>query len=107
MGTDIPDITAGVLAAAAAALSGGAEAVLGPAKDGGYYCVGSTQPMPAMFHVRASARNSHRGLCSISDEGFCGLKRGCCEAEGIGHASACAAAMATARRTSCGARTVC
>jgi hypothetical protein len=39
IGTDIPDISSGLLAAAAAALQRH-DAVLGPAADGGYYLLG-------------------------------------------------------------------
>lgn len=42
-GTDVPGLTAGVLASAAAALlSGDFDAVVGPARDGGYYLIGMT-----------------------------------------------------------------
>ena len=48
IGADIPDLSADVLQAAAAALQD-APAVIGPAKDGGYYLLGLGSPMPFLF----------------------------------------------------------
>ena len=44
MGTD-----AGLVGAAAAALAGGAEVVIGPAEDGGYYLLGLGASLPWLF----------------------------------------------------------
>lgn len=49
MGTDVPELTAGHLAAAAAALASPNDAVLIPAHDGGYGLIGLRQPAPALF----------------------------------------------------------
>lgn len=49
IGTDCPTLAAGDLADAFAALAGGADAVFGPAADGGYYLVGLRQAAPTMF----------------------------------------------------------
>ena len=48
IGADIPDLSADVLQAAAAALQD-APAVIGPAEDGGYYLLGLRSPMPFLF----------------------------------------------------------
>ncbi|MGM0412423.1 MAG: TIGR04282 family arsenosugar biosynthesis glycosyltransferase [Pseudomonadota bacterium] len=49
VGSDCPGLTAGVLSSALAALEAGADAVLGPAEDGGYYLIGLRRPAPALF----------------------------------------------------------
>ena len=50
VGMDTPQLTAGLLAQACTALSAdGADAVLGPALDGGYWTIGLQQPDPAVF----------------------------------------------------------
>lgn len=49
IGSDCPALTPGYLHAAAAALENGAEAVLGPAEDGGYVLIGARQSVPALF----------------------------------------------------------
>jgi rSAM/selenodomain-associated transferase 1 len=49
IGTDCPTLEATGLADAFAALAGGADAVFGPAADGGYYLVGLQQPAPTLF----------------------------------------------------------
>jgi len=51
IGTDIPTLTAGHLLAAAAQLEGGADAVFGPAFDGGYYLVAVRRPEPALLDL--------------------------------------------------------
>ena len=51
VGTDIPQLTAGALADAFAALAG-SDVVLGPTADGGYYLIGMTRPQPAAWEVR-------------------------------------------------------
>lgn len=48
VGSDCPALTAGTLREAAAALEG-ADVVLGPALDGGYYLVGLQRPRPEIF----------------------------------------------------------
>ena len=49
MGTDCPALTAGDIRSAAAALAGGADAVVLPAEDGGYVLIGVRSPQPALF----------------------------------------------------------
>lgn len=49
VGTDCPGLGSDDLNTAFAALRGGADAVFGPAHDGGYYLVGLRQPAPALF----------------------------------------------------------
>ncbi|HPA18699.1 MAG TPA: TIGR04282 family arsenosugar biosynthesis glycosyltransferase [Verrucomicrobiae bacterium] len=48
LGGDCPYVDAEILGAAAASLDG-ADVVLGPATDGGYYLIGMTQPLPGLF----------------------------------------------------------
>lgn len=48
-GTDIPALDATVLERAFGALESGADAVFGPALDGGYYLVGLRKPQPELF----------------------------------------------------------
>jgi len=49
IGADAPHVPAGSLAEAAEALAEGAELVLGPAADGGYYLIGLRAPAPGLF----------------------------------------------------------
>lgn len=49
IGSDCPALTPGYLHAAAAALESGAEAVIGPAEDGGYVLIGARRSVPALF----------------------------------------------------------
>ena len=49
VGTDIPDLDAGVLHRAFRALDE-ADVVVGPALDGGYYLLGLKRPAPELFH---------------------------------------------------------
>ena len=49
VGSDCPGLTADVLSSALAALEAGADAVLGPAEDGGYYLIRPRRPAPALF----------------------------------------------------------
>lgn len=51
IGTDCPGLSAADLHAAAAALAGDCDAVLGPAADGGYYLIGLRRPLAALFHA--------------------------------------------------------
>ena len=49
LGADVPDLSVRHVAAAAAALVGGAEVVIGPAEDGGYYLLGLGATLPWLF----------------------------------------------------------
>ncbi|MGB5339473.1 MAG: TIGR04282 family arsenosugar biosynthesis glycosyltransferase [Gammaproteobacteria bacterium] len=49
VGTDIPSLKAGDIAAACAALTGDSDTVLGPAVDGGYYLIGLRTHHAALF----------------------------------------------------------
>ncbi len=49
IGGDCPQLTGAHLSAAFAALAD-ADAVVGPAADGGYYLIGLRRPLPALFH---------------------------------------------------------
>ena len=49
LGADVPDLSVRQIAAAAAALAGGAEVVIGPAEDGGYYLLGLGAVLPWLF----------------------------------------------------------
>jgi rSAM/selenodomain-associated transferase 1 len=49
IGTDIPGLEASDIDAAFQALHGGADVVLGPARDGGYYLIGMKQADPDVF----------------------------------------------------------
>ena len=50
MGSDLPALPVAYLGEAARALTtGGADVVLGPAEDGGYYLIGLTRPAPELF----------------------------------------------------------
>lgn len=50
MGSDLPALPAAYLGEAARTLTGGgADVVLGPAEDGGYYLIGLTRPAPDLF----------------------------------------------------------
>ncbi len=49
IGSDLPALPPAYIAAAFAALDAGADVALGPAEDGGYYLVATTQPRPELF----------------------------------------------------------
>ncbi len=49
IGTDAPGVDAGVISRASRVLPS-AEAVIGPASDGGYYLIGLTRHRPELFH---------------------------------------------------------
>jgi hypothetical protein len=49
LGSDVPHLALARLGEAAAALAGGADVVLGPAVDGGYYLLGLRGPAPSLF----------------------------------------------------------
>lgn len=53
IGSDCPAMTAGYLRAAAAALTAGADAVLGPAEDGGYVLIGLRRAAAEVFEAIA------------------------------------------------------
>jgi len=70
IGADAPHLPEAILAEAAAALDAGADVVLGPAADGGYYLIGLGAPEPALFagipwssaQVLATTRERGRAL---------------------------------------------
>jgi len=49
IGADAPHLPVEWIAEAATALEGGADVVLGPATDGGYYLIGLRRPAPGLF----------------------------------------------------------
>lgn len=49
IGSDLPSLPPAYIAHAFARLEGGADVVLGPAEDGGYYLIATTAPHPALF----------------------------------------------------------
>ena len=49
IGSDLPSLPPSHISAAFDALEAGAEVVLGPADDGGYYLIGLSRPTPALF----------------------------------------------------------
>ena len=51
VGTDTPDLHADDLSEAAHALQDGADVVLGPAEDGGYWLIGLRSPVRALFEA--------------------------------------------------------
>ncbi len=51
IGTDAPTLTRSDLATALDAHRNGADAVIGPALDGGYYLIGLTSPLPTAFAI--------------------------------------------------------
>lgn len=53
VGTDIPGLSAADLRQATACLEDGADAVLGPAEDGGYWLIGLRHSHPALFEHMA------------------------------------------------------
>jgi rSAM/selenodomain-associated transferase 1 len=53
-GSDLPQLRARALQQGFAALRDGAEVVLGPSADGGYYLVGLTRPQPEIFDLPMS-----------------------------------------------------
>jgi rSAM/selenodomain-associated transferase 1 len=50
IGADTPHLPSARLAEARTALQEGADVVLGPAEDGGYYLIGLRQPAPTLLH---------------------------------------------------------
>ena len=51
VGTDCPELSLEDITAAAERLSGGADAVLGPAEDGGYYLIGLRRTAATLFRA--------------------------------------------------------
>ncbi|MCA1668772.1 MAG: glycosyltransferase, partial [Thermomicrobia bacterium] len=49
IGSDLPSLPPAYIAQAFARLDDGAEVVLGPAEDGGYYLIAAATPHPALF----------------------------------------------------------
>ena len=49
MDSDSPTLPAGYVAAAFDRLTAGADVVLGPCRDGGYYLIGMTRPLPRLL----------------------------------------------------------
>ncbi len=49
LGSDSPDVPTAYLDRAARALERGAELVIGPSDDGGFYCLGLCRPAPGLF----------------------------------------------------------
>jgi uncharacterized protein len=49
IGTDCPVLRIGDLQSAASALAAGADAVIGPAEDGGYGLIAARRPLPCLF----------------------------------------------------------
>ena len=49
VGADCPDMTPADVDLALERLAAGADVVLGPSRDGGYYLIGMRQPQPALF----------------------------------------------------------
>ena len=64
IGSDCPELTADLLAAAFDKLSR-SSVVFGPARDGGYYLVGLTQPVPQLF------RDVHWSTETVLTESIC------------------------------------
>lgn len=51
VGTDCPDLKASIVRQGLGYLAAGADLVLGPANDGGYYLLGLTSPQPTLFQA--------------------------------------------------------
>jgi rSAM/selenodomain-associated transferase 1 len=54
VGSDLPQLDTLVFQQSFAALMDGIDLVLGPCKDGGYYLIGLTRPVPVLFNVQMS-----------------------------------------------------
>jgi uncharacterized protein len=70
IGMDTPQVTVPMLTAAAERLAAGADAVLGPASDGGYWAIGLQRPAPDAFvgvpmSTPGTGREQHRRLCRL------------------------------------------
>lgn len=64
VGTDVPTLTAADLRAAFDALAAGLDLVLGPARDGGYYLVGLSRPLPGLFAIDPTLWGGDRVLAA-------------------------------------------
>ena len=64
LGTDVPTLTASDLRAAFDALEAGHDLVLGPARDGGYYLVGLSRPLPGLFALDPALWGGDRVLAA-------------------------------------------
>ena len=64
VGTDVPTMPAATLRTAADLLTAGADAVLGPALDGGYYLIGLPVPDPAAFALEPGLWGGHQVLAA-------------------------------------------
>ena len=70
IGMDTPQVTVPVLTDAARRLAGGADAVMGPAADGGYWAIGFQRPVPDAFvgvpmSTPVTGAEQHRRLCAL------------------------------------------
>jgi rSAM/selenodomain-associated transferase 1 len=69
MDSDSPTLPAGYLAQAFITLSDGADVVLGPCEDGGYYLIGCSQPVPRLLReVRMSTSTVAADTISLAHE---------------------------------------
>lgn len=67
IGTDAPTLTPELLASAFSSLDRGADVVLGPALDGGYYLIGLHRPHPAVFGIDPALWSGDRVLDTTLD----------------------------------------
>jgi rSAM/selenodomain-associated transferase 1 len=70
IGMDTPQVTVSVLTDAAQRLAAGADAVMGPANDGGYWAIGLQRPAPDAFvgvpmSTPSTGAEQHRRLCDL------------------------------------------
>lgn len=73
MNSDSPTLPVSYLEQAFAELAHGADVVLGPSEDGGYYLIGLTQPQPRLLcEVQMSTSTVLQDTLAIAQE--CGLK---------------------------------
>jgi hypothetical protein len=69
MNSDGPNLPAAFLARAFEALAGGADVVLGPCEDGGYYLIGLSRPAPRLLReVRMSTPHVLADTLELADE---------------------------------------
>jgi rSAM/selenodomain-associated transferase 1 len=67
IGTDAPTLTGELLTSAFTALHRGADVVLGPALDGGYYLIGLHRPQPALFGIDPGLWGGEQVLAATLD----------------------------------------
>jgi rSAM/selenodomain-associated transferase 1 len=70
IGMDTPQVTVPMLTDATRRLAGGADAVMGPATDGGYWAIGLQRPAPDAFvgvpmSTPSTGVEQHRRLCDL------------------------------------------